>query len=268
VNFSKYKVNHGAVSLKRWDADDKSAAAGTTEENGTQLQRLNEKLDKLQDLFFAEHKHKLLIVLQGMDTSGKDGTIRHVFNTVDPLGVKVASFGVPTTEELDRDYLWRVHKQMPGKGEITIFNRSHYEDVLVVRVHKWIDDKEVKRRLRQINEFERLLAETGTVILKFFLYISKVEQKRRLQQRLDDAEKRWKFRLGDLAERTLWKSYVAAYEDALAKTSTEWAPWFVIPANSKTNRNLLISSILIDALEKLKMKYPKPEENLKGVVIE
>ncbi len=269
MNLAKYRVRPGSkVSLKRWDPDDRSAKSATKEADLARLAELNAKLDSLQDKLYAAQDHKLLIVLQGMDTAGKDGTIRHVFNTVDPLGVRVASFKVPTQEELAHDFLWRVHKQAPGKGEIVIFNRSHYEDILVVRVHKWIDAKEVERRIRQIKEFERLLAETGTVVLKFFLHISKTEQRRRLQERLANPDKQWKFRLGDLEELKHWKQYKNAYEDALSATSTAHAPWYVIPANSKTNRDLLVSEILIDALAGLKMRYPKPEEDLSGVVVE
>jgi PPK2 family polyphosphate:nucleotide phosphotransferase len=268
LKLKTYRVKPGKkIKLKDWNPADKSASPGTGADDARELAELAARLDELQDLLYAEHKHKVLLVLQGMDTSGKDGVIRHVFDKVDPLGVRVASFGVPTKEELDRDYLWRVHKVVPGRGEIAIFNRSHYEDVLVVRVHEWIDAKEVARRFKQINAFEKLLAETGTTIVKCFLYISKNEQKRRLQARLDDPSKKWKFRLGDLAERKLWDNYMTAYEDALTQTSTEWAPWHVIPADSKSSRNLLISRILIQTLEGLKMKYPQPEENLAGVVI-
>jgi PPK2 family polyphosphate:nucleotide phosphotransferase len=226
------------------------------------------QLEELQDLLYAERKHGLLVVLQGMDTAGKDGTIRHVFSVVNLLGVHVASFKVPTEEELSRDFLWRVHRLVPGKGEIAIFNRSHYEDVLVVRVHKWITDAECKRRYEHINRFERLLADTGTVVVKFFLHISKDEQKQRLQERLDDPDKQWKFNIGDLAERKLWRDYQEAYANALEATSTDWAPWYVVPANSKMNRNLLISSVLSDTLTGLKMKYPPPKEKLDGIVIE
>ena len=267
-NLKRYRVKPGKkVKLKDWDPADKSAAPGGGEEDAGALAKLAARLDELQDVLYAQHKHKILLVLQGMDSSGKDGTIRHVFNEVDPLGVRVASFVAPTKEELDRDYLWRVHKAVPGKGEIVIFNRSHYEDVLVVRVHEWIDAAEVQRRFKQINAFEKLLAETGTIIIKCFLYISKAEQKRRLEARLSDATKQWKFRVGDLEERKHWDKYMAAYADVLNNTSTTWAPWYVIPADSKSNRNLLISRILVEALEGLKMKYPKPEENLDGIVV-
>jgi PPK2 family polyphosphate:nucleotide phosphotransferase len=209
-----------------------------------------------------------LIVLQAMDTGGKDGVIRRVFDGVNPQGVRVASFKVPTQEELDHDYLWRVHKVTPGNGEMVIFNRSHYEDVLVVRVHNYVPPEVWKKRFEQINHFERLLAENGTTILKFFLHIDLDEQKERLQARLDDPAKRWKFRLGDLKERKLWDDYMQAYEDVLSKTSTDYAPWFIVPANRKWYRDLIVSSVLVETLQGLNMKFPEPEENLDGVVIE
>jgi PPK2 family polyphosphate:nucleotide phosphotransferase len=225
-------------------------------------------LEELQELLYAEHKHKILIVLQAMDSGGKDGTIRHVFDGVNPQGVKVASFKVPTKEELAHDYLWRVHKHTPGKGEIVIFNRSHYEDVLVVRVHELVPKSIWRRRFKHIRDFERILADEGATILKFFLHIDLDEQKERFQARLDTPHKRWKFRLRDLEERKLWDSYLAAYEEAISKTSTNWAPWYIIPANRKWYRNLVISRIIVDTLENLKMTYPEPEEDLDGVVIE
>ena len=265
----RYLANPGMkIKLTDWDPGERHLSSGDKASDAQTLAALNEQLDKLQDLLFAGHQHKVLLVLQGMDTSGKDGAIRQVFNSVDPLGVRVASFKAPTEEELEHDYLWRVHRQVPGKGEIVIFNRSHYEDVLIVPVHGWISPEECVRRYRQINEFEKLLSDSGTIIIKCFLYISKDEQKARLEERLADSAKRWKFRLGDLAERKLWKKYMQAYENALAATSTKSAPWFVIPANSKTERSLVISSLLLQALEGLKMKYPEPEENLSGVVVE
>jgi PPK2 family polyphosphate:nucleotide phosphotransferase len=210
----------------------------------------------------------VLIVLQAMDTGGKDGVIRRVFDGVNPQGVRVAGFKVPTPEELSHDYRWRVHKMVPGSGEMVIFNGSHYEDVLVVRVHELVPREAWKNRYRQINEFERILAENGTTILKFFLHIDKDEQKARLQARLDEPDKRWKFSLGDLNERKLWPKYMKAYEDALSKTSTDYAPWYIVPANRKWYRDLVISSVLVETLEKLDMKYPQPEENLDTVVVD
>src|SRR5438105_2149615 len=220
------------------------------------LAALSTELDRLQDVFYAAHSHKLLLVLQGMDTSGKDGTIRHVFQSVDPLGVRVASFKVPTPLERDHDFLWRVHAQLPANGEIVIFNRSHYEDVLITRVHGWIDVAECKRSYVQINAFEHMLAQQGTLIVKCFLNISKDEQRDRLRARLEDPTKRWKFNAGDLEERTLWEDYQSAYASALAATSTEWAPWYVIPANSKSSRNVFIAQLLVEKLAQLKLTYP------------
>lgn len=256
------------VKLSKIDPADTGDFKGGKEAALAEFEKLNEKLEALQELLFAEHKHKVLIVLQAMDAGGKDGTIRRVFDSVNPAGVRVASFKAPTAEELDHDYLWRIHKQVPGKGEMVIFNRSHYEDVLVVRVHNYVPPEVWKKRFDQINEFERTLAESGTTILKFYLHIDKDEQKERLQARLDDPTKRWKFRLGDLDERKLWGDYMEAFEDVLSKTSTDYAPWYVIPANRKWYRDLVISSILVETLEDLKMKYPESEENLDGVVIE
>jgi PPK2 family polyphosphate:nucleotide phosphotransferase len=264
-----YLVKPGKkIKLKNWNPSETRVSTGDQGIDMQALAALNERLDKLQDLLFAAHKHKLLLVLQGMDTSGKDGTIRNVFNSVDPLGVRVASFKAPTEDELDHDFLWRVHSQVPGKGEIVIFNRSHYEDVLIVPVHGWITVEECERRYKQINEFEKLLSNNDTIVVKCFLYISKEEQKARLEARLADPNKRWKFRLGDLAERKLWKQYMQAYENALGATSSKSAPWYVIPADSKTERNLIVSSLLVQTLEALKMQYPEPEEDLSGVIVQ
>lgn len=265
----RYRVEPGKkINLSKIDPNDDKAFKGDKEKGLKALSKLNAELQALQELLYAEQKHKVLIVLQAMDTGGKDGAIRRVFDGVNPQGVKVASFKVPTAEELAHDFLWRVHKVTPGAGEMVIFNRSHYEDVLVVRVHGYASEEVWKKRYDQINDFERLLAESGTTILKFFLHIDLDEQKERLQARLDDPTKTWKFRLGDLEERKLWGQYMQAYEDALDKTSTEYAPWYVIPANRKWYRDLVISTILVDTLKGLKMEFPKPEENLDGVVIE
>lgn len=246
------------VRLSGWDPDDSGIVGKDKADARARLDEYRARLEVLQELLYAEGRNKLLVVLQAMDTAGKDSTIRHVFQGVDPLGVKVANFRAPTHYELARDYLWRVHHHVPGTGEIAIFNRSHYEDVLVTRVNGWIDKGECKRRYRQINDFERMLAETGTTLLKFYLHISKDEQKKRLEARRDDPQKQWKFQPEDLAVRAQWDDYIKAYEDALSATSTAHAPWHVIPANSKLARNLTISSLLIDALEGLQMRYPDP----------
>lgn len=256
------------VNLKDWDPNDCSEYPGDKTAAKERLVKLNQELEQLQELLYAEGKHKVLIVLQGMDTSGKDGTIRSVFEGVNPQGVKVVSFKVPTAEELAHDYLWRVHKGVPGKGEIVIFNRSHYEDVLVVRVHSLVPEEIWKKRYAQINAFERLLAEEGTLILKFFLHIDLEEQKQRLVGRLQDKTKQWKFNLGDLGERKLWTEYMKAYEEVLNRTSKPWAPWYIVPANRKWYRNLVIAEVLVQALKGLKMSYPLPKDDLSKVVIE
>jgi PPK2 family polyphosphate:nucleotide phosphotransferase len=265
----RFRVEPGStLRLDEWDSSDTAGFDGGKEDGRRYLIKLNQQLEILQELLFAEHKHKVLVVLQGMDTSGKDGVIRHVFEGVNPQGVRVASFKVPTSEELDHDYLWRVHQQTPGKGEIVIFNRSHYEDVLVVRVHELVPEEVWSRRYEQINAFESLLAEEGTIILKFFLHISKAEQKARLQARLDDATKHWKFSLGDLKERKRWQDYQQAYEDVLAKTSSQHAPWYIVPSDRKWFRNLVIGSVLLEQLNALKMSYPESDDDLSQVEIE
>jgi PPK2 family polyphosphate:nucleotide phosphotransferase len=265
----RYRVKPGSqVDLSQWDPNDKSAFPGKKKKGRKALLAINKRMEELQELLYAEHKHKVLIVLQGLDTAGKDGTIRHVFDGVNPQGVKVAGFKKPTPEELDHDYLWRVHAHVPGKGEMVIFNRSHYEDVLVVRVHELVPRQVWERRYNHINEFERLLAEEGTTILKFYLHIDQDEQKQRLQARLDEPRKHWKFNPQDLKERKLWPAYTAAYETVLNKTSTDWAPWYVIPANRKWYRNLVIGTIIVETLERLDMQYPEPLLDLDQFVIE
>jgi PPK2 family polyphosphate:nucleotide phosphotransferase len=254
----RYRVKPGEqVDLSQWDPNDKIAFDGEKREGRKRLLELNETLEALQELLYAEHKHKVLIILQAMDAGGKDGTIRHVFEGVNPQGVRVAGFKKPTPEELGHDYLWRIHKQTPGKGEMVIFNRSHYEDVLVVRVHNLVPPEVWSKRYNHINNFELMLAEEGTTILKFFLHINLEEQKERLQARLDEPGKHWKFNPGDLAERKRWPEYMKAYEEALSKTSTDWAPWYIVPANRKWYRNLVIATVIIETLQNLNMGYPK-----------
>ncbi len=220
------------------------------------------RLDELQERLYAEARHSLLLVLQGTDTAGKDGTIRHVMSGVNPQGCQVASFKQPTHEELAHDFLWRIHQWTPRKGNIGIFNRSHYEDVLVTRVHKLIDDDEAKRRFEEINDFEQILRRNGTTVVKFFLHISKDEQRQRLQERVDTPDKRWKLSASDLKERELWPDYQKAFEEALEATSTDHAPWYVIPANHKWYRNYVIAKILVDALEELGPKFPPADASL------
>ena len=252
------KPNH-KVSLKDFDPSSMAGFDGGKKAGLAAVQSLLQELDGLQELLYAEHKHKVLVVLQAMDTGGKDGTIRRVFEGVNPQGVRVASFKVPTPEEADHDYLWRIHQQAPGNGEMVIFNRSHYEDVLVVRVHKLVPPGTWKARYDEINEFERMLCQEGTVILKFFLHISLAEQKQRLRDRLTDETKTWKYNPGDLKERALWEQYVEAYEDVLNKTSTDYAPWFVVPADHKWYRDWVVASALVRSLRSLKMAYPEPD---------
>jgi len=265
----KYRVKPGSkVDLSEWDPNDKSVFDGGKKEGKEALLALNERLEELQELLYAEHKHKMLVVLQAMDAGGKDGTIRHVFEGVNPQGVRVAGFKAPTPRELDHDYLWRVHNQVPGRGEITIFNRSHYEDLLVVRVHNLVPREVWRRRYDHINSFERMLADEGVTILKFYLHIDQDEQKERFQARLDEPRKRWKFNKGDLKERKLWPEYARAYEAVLSRTSTEWAPWYIVPANRKWYRNLVVGTVMVQTLESLNMSFPQPEENLDDVVLE
>lgn len=220
------------------------------------------KLAHQQNLLYAEHKHSILIVLQAMDAGGKDGTIKHVFSGVNPQGVRVASFKQPTPSELAHDFLWRVHPHAPGRGEIAIFNRSHYEDVLVTRVHEVIDKATWTRRYREIRDFETLLCQNGTMVLKFFLHISKEEQLARFAQRLDDPSHNWKISESDYTEREFWDRYIDAFEDAIHATSTREAPWYVIPSNAKWFRNLAVSQIIADAVADLDLAYPPPSVNL------
>jgi PPK2 family polyphosphate:nucleotide phosphotransferase len=264
---SHYLVRPGhQVDLKNVDPDDTQLVPGGKADAKKKNARIQERLGELQELLYAEHRRKLLIVLQGMDTSGKDGTIRHVMGGFNAQSTRVASFRKPSLDELEHDFLWRVHRVVPASGEAVVFNRSHYEDVLVVRVHNLVPKEMWQKRYGQIKDFERMLAESGTVILKFFLHISKEEQRVRLQARLDDPTKRWKFQAGDLEERKFWKDYQRAYEDALSKTSTDEAPWYIVPANQKWYRNYVVGSIIAETLDKLDMKYPDPD--LSGIKVE
>jgi PPK2 family polyphosphate:nucleotide phosphotransferase len=264
----RYKVPPGStVNLADWNPADTNSAEDKSE-GKDRFAQLNQRLEILQEILYAQGKHKVLIVIQAMDTGGKDGTIRHVFNGVNPQGVKVIPFKRPTPLELAHDYLWRVHQHTPANGEIAIFNRSHYEDVLIVRVHELVPRSVWERRYDQINAFEKMLVEEGTTILKFFLHISLEEQKERLQARLDDPSKHWKFNVADLDERKRWPDYIAAYEAILSRTSTEWAPWTIVPADKKWYRNLVVSTVIVETLEALDLQYPPPAEDLDGIVIE
>ncbi len=263
----RYKVVK-KIRLDEWDPQEHAAFDGSKKDSKKELKDINAQFAALQEKLWAEQKRKILIVLQAMDAGGKDGTIRKVFAVANPQGVRVANFKVPSKIELAHDYLWRIHRQTPAKGEIVIFNRSHYEDVLVVRVNRLVPKSVWKKRYRHINEFERLLADEGTIIFKFFLYISKDEQKERLQARLDNSEKRWKFNPGDLEQRKLWDQYISAYEDMLNHTSTECAPWYIIPANRKWYRNWLIGTIVNSKLQDLNMELPVPDLDWNNIVIE
>jgi PPK2 family polyphosphate:nucleotide phosphotransferase len=232
-----------------------------------EMASLRAKLFDLQGRLWAESTRAFLVVLQAMDAGGKDGTIRHVFSGVNPQGVRVTSFKAPSLRELGQDYLWRVHANAPARGEIGIFNRSHYEDVLAVRVRRLVSEKQWRRRYRHIREFERLLSDEGTVVAKIHLHISRDEQRRRLQARLDDPSKRWKFRMGDLDDRKLWDEFGVAYEDAIAETNADHAPWYVVPADRKWVRNVAVSRILVQTLETMAPTYPPPAENLDGVTV-
>ena len=245
--------------------DDTAAApadAPSKESSLEQVDKLTARLDALQEALYGEDKRAVLVVLQGRDTSGKDGTIRKVFGPLNPQGVTVTAFKAPTPLELAHDYLWRVHQAVPPKGSIGIFNRSHYEDVLVVRVHELVPESVWRPRYEQINLFERLLTENGVTILKFFLHISKKEQLERLQGRLEDPTKDWKFSPRDLGERDRWDAYTAAYEEALEQTSTKVAPWWVVPADKKHLRDLLVAQVVTETLERMDPRYPGPPEGL------
>lgn len=249
------------ATLNLQDIDPRSTPGfnGDKEKALAELEKLTTRLDELQEQLYAERKHRVLVILQGMDTSGKDGTIRHVFKNIDPLGVRVVAFKAPTPRELERDYLWRVHQHVPANGELVIFNRSHYEDVLVARVHNLVPKTVWSRRYDHINAFEKMLTDEGTTVLKFFLHIGKEEQKKRLLERLEEADKHWKFDPKDLVERGYWEDYMEAYQDVLDKTHTKYAPWYVVPADRKWYRNLRVSQLLVEALEGLQMKYPRPK---------
>ncbi len=248
-------TSKGSINL-----DDAHARPRGTVKTGKALERATEKqvkrISDQQRVLYADGRYALLIVLQGRDASGKDGTIRKVFTAVNPQGCAVASFKVPTEPEQRHDFLWRVHAQVPARGMIGIFNRSHYEDVIVPRVHGSITKKEWSERYDQINDFEEMLSANGTVILKFMLHISRDEQKRRLIERLTDETKNWKFRVGDLEDRAKWDDFTKAYEVAIKHTSTKAAPWYIVPADDKDVRNLLIARTIADALEKLDLRYP------------
>jgi PPK2 family polyphosphate:nucleotide phosphotransferase len=259
---NSYQVKpRSRVRLSEHDPDDTGSYQKTDEGKALakkETERRVARLSRLQERLYANGNRSLLIVLQGMDTSGKDGTIRNVMSGVNPQGCKVVSFKTPSNHELAHDFLWRVHREVPAKGFIGIFNRSHYEDVLITRVHGWVSDRVAKRRFDQIRAFEEILVENGTAIVKFFLHISKKEQKKRLEERILDPEKRWKWNSGDLEERSLWGKYMRAFEDVISSTSTREAPWYIVPANRKWFRNLVVADRVLNALEAMKLKQPPP----------
>ena len=261
------KKGKNAFTLADLDPAAKPFSTGDKAHDKEAVQKLADELDVLQNLFYADRRYKMLIVLQGTDTSGKDGTLRGVFSRMSPLGVHTAAWKAPNEDERAHDYLWRIHRKMPAAGEMMIFNRSHYEDVLVPPVNGWITPEQTAQRYQQINDFERMLSENGTVILKFMLHIGFDEQRERLQERIDDVTKHWKFALGDLEARKQWKPYQQAYENLLNATSTSWAPWTVVPSNSKTHRNLMIATLLRQRLLELDLRYPPSNPKLEGIKV-
>jgi PPK2 family polyphosphate:nucleotide phosphotransferase len=248
---------------------DPSAKLGLAGKDGAEevVRRLTDELRELQGRLYAEGRRALLLVLQGLDASGKDGAVRRVFSGVNPQGCRVTSFKAPSELELDHDYLWRIHAACPRRGEIGIFNRSHYEDVGVVRVKELVPKEVWRRRYRHIRELERTLVDEGTTVLKLFLHISKEEQARQLQERLDDPTKTWKFRLGDLDDRKLWNDFIAAYDEAITETSTEWAPWYVVPCDRRWVRDVAVATLLVETLRDMDPRYPEPPAELRGVQV-
>lgn len=258
----RFTSQEESFPLDGLDPAAKPFSSGDKAADKKRVDELAQELDELQNRFFADRRFKMLVVLQGLDTSGKDGTLRTVFGRMSPLGVRAVGWRAPNESERDHDYLWRIHREVPGAGEIVVFNRSHYEDVLVPVVNGGIDDAETRRRYTQINNFEQLLAETGTLVVKFMLHISKDEQRKRLQDRLDDPTKRYKFQRGDLKVRKQWGDYQRAYARLLGATSTPWAPWVVVPADSKTHRNLMIALALRECFRGLPLRYPDEDPAL------
>ena len=276
------KKNNGKRSLDRWqvpvggkgfalkDCDPGAKPYGNGDKNGdkARVAELAREIDALQDVFYADGRFKLLVLLQGTDTAGKDGTIRAVFKETSPLGVRTHGWKAPSTLERSHDYLWRIHQQVPAAGEFMIHNRSHYEDVLVPVVNGWITPEQQRQRYGHINDFERMLSQTGTIVLKFMLHISRDEQRQRLQERLDDPTKHWKFAMSDIDARKQWAQYQHAYEQLLAATHTPWAPWTIVPADSKTHRNLMIATVLREVLRNLDLRYPPGDPALAHFKVE
>lgn len=268
TDLSPWRIRHGSVcDLNEFSTRPEGALSLDDDEVGRQIKKLSARLNKLQTMLHASNSSSVLLVLQGMDTSGKDGVIRHVFANVSPLGVRAVPFSAPTDLESKHDFLWRVHQQIPGRGELAIFNRSHYEDVLVTRVRKLIDKDTCSKRYEHIAHFESLLHDSGTTVIKCFLHISRNEQKKRLQQRMDDPAKQWKLQPSDFEDRRLWPKFIDAYEDAISATSTKHAPWYIVPADSKAHRDLFIATLLVQTLESLDLALPKPNFSLDDVTL-
>jgi PPK2 family polyphosphate:nucleotide phosphotransferase len=254
----RYGVKHGStLNLEKIDPREKELFEGAgKEDQEPYFDKLRIELQDLQKVLYAQNKHRVLVVLQAMDTGGKDGCIKSVFSRIDPQGIRVCSFKTPSEVELGHDFLWRIHAQVPGRGQLVIFNRSHYEDIIAVRVKQILPEAVWSRRYRHVIEFERMLAEEGTTIVKIFLHLCKAEQKKRLETRLASPEKYWKFHPEDLKDRKLWHEFMVAYEDVISRTSTPHAPWYVVPANRKWYRDLCVARIMVDTLKSLKMEYP------------
>jgi len=266
MDISDLRIHHGAKF--DLDAIDTRAPDGVTkEETAPKTAALIEQLVQHQEMMWAGNAHRLLIVLQATDTGGKDGTIRRVIGPLNSQGVRIASFKAPTPLELAHDFLWRVHSQAPGNGEIVVFNRSHYEDVLIARVHDLVPEPQWRARYDHIRNFERLISDEGTTVVKFYLHISRGEQKQRLQSRLDEPEKHWKFNIADIAERAKWDDYRTAFEDAITETDADHAPWYVIPADQKWYRDFLVASVLEYTIKQLEMSWPAPVEDLSKILI-
>ena len=256
-----------AIDLSQYDPAAEPFSMGEKNEDKALVKVLADEIDLLQDKLLADKRYKLLVILQGMDAAGKDGVLRGVFSSTSPLGVRTVGWQAPNERERAHDYLWRIHSAMPAAGEIVVFNRSQYEDVLVPVVNRTITPEQTRQRYAHINDFERMLTETGTVILKFMLHISKEEQRLRLQERIDDPKKHWKFSEADLVARKQWKQYQAAYGALLGATSTPWAPWTIVPSNNKNQRNLFIGTVVRDALKAMKLRYPPAKKELVGMKI-
>jgi PPK2 family polyphosphate:nucleotide phosphotransferase len=261
----KFKIGEGSrLKLAKYDPEETGKYAGELgrTQAETKTGKLLERMAELQNLLFASKSRALLVIVQAMDGSGKDSTISHAMQSVSPQGVENTYYKAPSSLELSHDYLWRIHQACPAKGMIGIFNRSHYEDVLITRVHGWIDKKTAKKRFEHIRNFEQMLSDNGTTILKFYLNISKEEQRKQLQERVDDPSKRWKFNPGDLEERKHWTDYMSAYEDAISATSTADSPWYVVPSNERWYRNLVIATAIVEALEGMNLRYPTPDKTI------